>query len=202
MPGLWVSHAILPHQKIPSYQKGKLSPGKPLSLGNATQRGWSWERMQDLRNCHLNLQLMDHTEEANGTYAQFNLPHGNKVWYYDPLGRNRGKGAGEWWYQKWTLKRTFQSFHYYSKVKGGIGCPDPCKVNGTTIHSRVKVNKVPTTSFPPITLPETRVQVSNAHFKRMQRTQGRETECKTQGKEETTFENLEQLLLIDCVTLF
>lgn len=101
-----------------------------------------------------------------------------------------------------TLKRAFQSFHYYSKVKGGIGCPDPCRVNGTTIHSRVKVNKVPTTSFPPIPLPETRVQVSNAHFERMQRTQGRETGCKTQGKEETTFENLEQLLLADCVTLF
>lgn len=123
---------------------------------------------------------------------------------YDTMIPLAETGARGWriGHQKWTLKRTFQSFYHYSKVKGDIGCPDPCKVNGTTIHSRAKVNKVPTTSSPPITLPETRVQVSNAHFKRMQRTQGRETECKTQGKKETTFENLEQLLLADCVTLF
>lgn len=84
-------------------------------------------------------------------------------------------------------------------MKGGIGCPTPARHHHT---QQSEVNKVPTTSFPPITLPETRVQASNARFERMQRTQGRETECKSQGKEETTFENLEQLLLADCVTLF
>lgn len=68
---------------------------------------------------------------------------------------------------------------------------------------KVKVKTVPSISFPPIIISETRVQVSNAHLERMQKNQGRETKSvKTWGKEEATSEKLEQLLLADSVTLF
>lgn len=49
----------------------------------------------DARFEGLTLQLADHTEEASGTHAQFNCPHGSsEIWYYDPPGRD-GQGAGE-----------------------------------------------------------------------------------------------------------